>query len=476
MSAQLNKSGEKRAQERSIARETKKPITRPTQTTPTTPTPSNTSLVARARHMWPAIALLGLCTVAANVLYNVPIEVAVVAAIAIAAVFVLVVPRNAASSRAEDAPTEPPKRLGHGIHSTIDAIIDPCLVADPRGKIQYVNEAARDRFGRIDIGDPVSFKLRVPAFLEALERVSIGGPQETIEWSEKVPTERFFQASLAPVRLPSSERIATGIGPDMVLVLVRDLTEQYRLERMRADFVANASHELRTPLASLTGFIETLQGPAKDDPSARERFLNVMLEQSNRMRRLIDDLLSLSRVEMKAHVRPTETVDLETVARHVVDSLNQLARDNSVKIQMSFPDHSSFVLGDHDELVQVVQNLIENAIKYGREGKQVEIAVERECDDTDCTLTMSVRDYGPGIAPEHLPRLTERFYRADVAASKQAQGTGLGLAIVKHILNRHDGILNVTSQLGHGATFTIRLREAKPGPDRSVLKASSFVD
>jgi two-component system phosphate regulon sensor histidine kinase PhoR len=238
------------------------------------------------------------------------------------------------------------------------------------------------------------------------------------------------------------------------LLTLRDLTEQRRLERMRVDFIANASHELRTPLASMLGFIETLQGSAHDDAKARDKFLVIMREQGRRMARLIDDLLSLSRIEQKQHVRPEAAVDLAQLARHVADTLAPLAREMGVEIKID-ADRPVTVIGDRDELLRVAENLIENAIKYGarQDGSgadRVEIAVTRTASEG----SLVVRDFGRGIAPEHLPRLTERFYRVDLTQSRAKNGTGLGLAIVKHILTRHRGRLTIASGLDRGSTFT----------------------
>ena len=227
---------------------------------------------------------------------------------------------------------------------------------------------------------------------------------------------------------------------------------------MRADFVANASHELRTPLAALLGFIETLQGPAKDDPAAREKFLAIMQGQATRMARLIDDLLSLSRIELNAHLQPNTPVDLAPIVRQVVDGLQTLARDRGVEIKVAAPPEPLIVLGDRDELIRALENLVENALKYGAAGKRVDITLARAQTRAGTPeARVAVRDYGPGIAPEHLPRLTERFYRVDVADSRAQGGTGLGLALVKHVLNRHGGRLTIESTPGAGATFIMHL-------------------
>jgi two-component system phosphate regulon sensor histidine kinase PhoR len=236
------------------------------------------------------------------------------------------------------------------------------------------------------------------------------------------------------------------------LVTLDDLTPLRRVEEMRADFIANASHELRTPLAALSAFIETLQGSARDDPEARTKFLSIMQAQATRMARLINDLLSLSRIELNAHLRPDKRVDLRSVVRQVVDGLQTLAHDREVEICVASTSDRIDVLGDRDELLRVFENLIENALKYAVSGKRVDVTLS--ADNARNEAKVAIRDYGPGIAPEHLPRLTERFYRVDVADSRAQGGTGLGLALAKHILNRHGGRLTIESVLGQGATFT----------------------
>ena len=226
-------------------------------------------------------------------------------------------------------------------------------------------------------------------------------------------------------------------------------------------------------LASLTGFVETLQGPARNDAEARDRFLAIMLDQAGRMRRLIDDILSLSRIELKAHVRPETIVDLTEIIRHTSDALSPLARDMDVEIRADLPDAPAKLQGDRDELIQVVENLIENALKYGSSGKFVDVGLNAQAADQDAGFwVLSVRDYGEGIPPEHLPRLTERFYRVDVESSRAMKGTGLGLAIVKHILTRHRARLEVESELGEGAVFRVKL-PALEKTDGAVDKLSA---
>jgi two-component system phosphate regulon sensor histidine kinase PhoR len=347
-----------------------------------------------------------------------------------------------------------------GMRAVVEGLQDPCFLTDSQGLVRFANRAATARFGAIPLGSPLRLRIRTTVLHDALDRAILLDEAETIGWMEKIPAEQWFEARIAPIHRTPAEA-GSSSPPDFVLVAIVDQTEQRRTERMRADFVANASHELRTPLASLSGFIETLQGPARNDPAARERFLAVMVEQARRMTRLIDDLLSLSRVEMKAHLRPNTPVDLTEVVRSVADVLAPLATDSKVSVSLEGLDAPMPVLGDRDELVQVFANLIENAIKYGGSGGAVEVRAVREADPGPA-WAVSVVDHGPGIAAEHLPRLTERFYRADVATSREKQGTGLGLAIAKHILARHRARLDIRSRLGEGATFTVRIDAHTP--------------
>jgi two-component system, OmpR family, phosphate regulon sensor histidine kinase PhoR len=329
----------------------------------------------------------------------------------------------------------------------IGAMPEPAIIVDRDGRAVAANAPARDLLPALRLGESLVLALRSPDVHDAIRQVAATGEAETTLWSERVPIERLFEVCVAPLSTDSGETVAT-------LLTVRDLTESRRVERMRADFIANASHELRTPLASLLGFIETLQGSAHNDERAREKFLAIMREQGRRMARLIDDLLSLSRIEQKQHVRPEAAVDLGQAARHVADTLAPLAKDWGVELKLDI-DGPVIVTGDRDELVRVAENLIENAIKYGgRQGEgggdRVEVSVTRTPKDG----SLAVRDFGRGIAPEHIPRLTERFYRIDAGQSRAKNGTGLGLAIVKHILTRHRGRLTISSRPEQGATFT----------------------
>jgi two-component system, OmpR family, phosphate regulon sensor histidine kinase PhoR len=349
------------------------------------------------------------------------------------------------------------ERTNDPLRTILGGLPDPVIALDREGRVLALNEPARALAPALRQGEAVSLTLRMPELNEAVARAFARAEKQTIEYSERVPTDRWFQAVAMPVR-----RALDAARPDLVLLTFRDLTTSRRVDEMRADFVANASHELRTPLSALSGFIDTLQGPARDDPKARERFLTIMQQQAGRMARLIEDLLSLSRVELNVHRRPEKPVDLVPIVRQVTDGLQTLAHDRGVAVNVEAANTAT-VLGDHDELVSLFENLVENAIKYGATGKRVDIKLAPvKGEEGEPEVQISVRDYGPGIAPEHVPRLTERFYRVDVRESHDQGGTGLGLALVKHILNRHRGRLSIESTPGAGATFTVNLPTAEP--------------
>ena len=338
--------------------------------------------------------------------------------------------------------------------AVIDAIPTAALALDAAGTLVHHNRLAAEMFPKIKSGQPMSQISRSPDLLVAVDRALASEQRIDVDLVERVPVERRVAATVS--------RLARSMSPasPSVLVTFRDLTEQDRLAQMRADFIANASHELRTPLASLRAFVETLQGPARDDVNARTRFLTLMAHQAERMTRLIDDLLSLSRVEMRVHLPPRGIVELNESAQYVFQSLEPMAE--AAKVKLSFVrGEAARIRGDREEIVQVLQNLIQNAIKYGREDGTIEVRIGRDAarGAGDARVWVSVTDNGPGIAPEHLPRLTERFYRVNAASSREKGGTGLGLAIVKHIMNRHRGELRISSRLGAGSTFTASFEE-----------------
>lgn len=339
------------------------------------------------------------------------------------------------------------------IIAILNTISDPVLLVDSGQRITLLNQAAEDQLGAGLAGQYFARALREPEALACLERVLGGVPR----------SEAIIHRHL-PVR--QSIRMRAALMSDLrrvdarVAVTLSDVSHVYEAEQMRSDFVANVSHELRSPLTSLTSIIETLKEGARDDPKARERFLAVMEREAARMNRLIDDLLSLSSVEVNAHIRPTEPVDMSKVIRQVVNTIESRGEEGKNLIQLQIPSEPAVVAGDEDELTQVFHNLIENAQKYAGTASPITIA-ERWLPNAPGfagpVLSIAVRDQGPGIAPEHLPRLTERFYRVDEGRSRDQGGTGLGLAIVKHIVNRHRGRLHIESEIGIGTTFTVQL-------------------
>lgn len=350
--------------------------------------------------------------------------------------------------------------------TAVDAIADPMTVIDAGGRLLHANGALQELFPKAADGVPLSHVVRSPDLLDAVDEVRRGGGRISVAFEDRVPVRRKL---IAVVTSLGAEADRSGAA---VAIVMRDVSEEERLAQMRADFIANASHELRTPLASLRGFVETLQGPAREDTAARDRFLPIMALQAERMTRLIDDLLSLSRIEMRVHVPPRGEVDLLEVAQFVVQALEPVAAAADVQLQIEGAAQPRMVRGDRDELVQVVQNLVHNAIKYGRAGGHVTV---RLGDDATASprrprVLLAVEDNGPGIAPEHLPRLTERFYRINALVSREKGGTGLGLAIVKNILNRHRGELRIQSEVGRGSTFMVSLDELAvqhPAPSAS---------
>ncbi len=349
---------------------------------------------------------------------------------------------------AEPEPEVLPSRLPE-VSATLAGLDIPVMVLSEDASVLFQNRAAEKAFGEVALGSHISARLRSPGVLDMVrETIATNAPNQ-IEHSERLPSERVYIVRSAPVEFKDDD----GRNERYYILSFRDISELRRIDRMRTDFVANASHELRTPLASLRGFIETIQGPAKNDPKAQARFLGIMFDQTTRMSRLVDDLLSLSRLELKSHIAPDEKVDLVPLLGHVRDSLVPLATDVGVSINLHLPEGKVEVLGDRDELVQVFENLMENACKYGQEGETVDVWLKN---GSGQPVEVSVVDRGPGIPAEHVPRLTERFYRVSIEDSRSKKGTGLGLAIVKHILTRHRARLIVKSEVGKGTEFTVR--------------------
>jgi two-component system phosphate regulon sensor histidine kinase PhoR len=335
-----------------------------------------------------------------------------------------------------------------------DALCDPCIILDRRSLIVHRNPPTARQFPSARIGDPIAFSLRNPGLLTAIDAARRTGVAQNVELPETVPNETWHKVTVAP--LLSGEEGEPSEARLLVLTM-QTLTELKRVDAMRSDFIANVSHELRTPLTSLIGFIDTLLGPAAKDAEARTRFLGIMRSQAERMSKLIDDLLSLSRIEMRQHVRPTGTVDLVSLLREIKDGLQTQAGEAGVTIGLSLPETAANIAGDRDELYEVFENLIDNAVKYGNDGGKVDIKLTPGVERTGYDYIVSVTDNGPGIAEEHVPRLTERFYRVDAESSRKKKGTGLGLAIVKHIVQRHRGVMSIKSRPGEGTRVDVLL-------------------
>ena len=412
-----------------------------------------------------------------------------------ASAWLLNVPERTAETRpapagalVDAAPTVPAELLD----KVFEALEDPVLIVsgdepdDIAGRrIVLANEAARELLRVQRQGGLLVQVIREPGVLEAVDEALFGGVSRSTDFTTGGQRDRRWRAWTRPL-----ER---GAGAPMALVVLRDETDVRRMEMMRVDFLANASHELRTPLASLSGFIETLKGHAREDVVARDRFLDIMAAQADRMGRLVADLLSLSRIELNEHIPPSGRVDLDRAAADVVDAVSVIVQEKDVTVVLDRGEARASVSGDRDEIVQVVQNLLDNGVKYSPSGGAVDVIVRRDLtfdqaiasqmagatrlslltpDRTVGTryAAVTVRDHGPGMAREHLPRLTERFYRVEGQKSGERQGTGLGLAIVKHIMNRHQGGLVVESAPGLGAAFTawfpmvVERRADRPGP------------
>jgi two-component system phosphate regulon sensor histidine kinase PhoR len=411
-----------------------------------------------------------------------PIPAAITAAIVVlAALAVAVWPRRRSPPVPAIAPA--PAAIDRGpFAAMLEQLADPILLIEgglreesSSRRFLFANSAARELLRIQRPGGPLTTAIRAPEVLDAVDEALYEFKPGVAVYELRGVQDRFWQARALP--LPST---VSGVRPgtSLAVLWLRDETELRRSERTRADFLANASHELRTPLASLTGFIETLRGHAREDEAAREKFLALMQGQAQRMRGLIDDLMSLSRIELGEHIPPSGVIDLGAVTPDVIDGLGPLAAERCVKVSVSLPPPSAaLVIADRDQIVQVIQNLVENAIKYAGQGGRVSVEVQADLALSAAVTptarlaahfslltpdhahgrtyaAVRVRDSGPGIARNHLPRLTERFYRVEGQKIRERPGTGLGLAIVKHIVNRHRGGLLVESTPGEGAVFT----------------------
>jgi two-component system phosphate regulon sensor histidine kinase PhoR len=374
---------------------------------------------------------------------------------AIATLFVARQAKRTSASSSDNTAQHPlgtADRLTEGQLRLFDNIPDPLLHVGPDRTVLAANRGARALFGSALEDRDLAHVMRQPDVLEAAEAVLAGGPGREVQIQLAGSAERHFAVRIEPIAQAGA------------LLLLHDTTQLAKLERMRADFVANASHEMRTPLASLMGFIETLRGPAKDDAVARAKFLEIMQDQARRMARLVDDLLSLSRIELREHMPPTGSINIALSLNALKTTLDRQAETRRMPIILDLAVGLPDIVGDSDELTQVFQNLIDNALKYGKPGTEIRVVAGEAAqvppsfpDPRRRAVAISVTDIGEGIAREHLSRLTERFYRVDVGRSRDLGGTGLGLAIVKHIVSRHRGAMVIDSEVGRGSTFTVYL-------------------
>ena len=351
----------------------------------------------------------------------------------------------------------------------IENLPDPLLLVSDSGVILDANLAARTTFGSRLVGAGLSSVSRAPAILDAMADVLAGAAKREVEFEQPVPLNRTFNAIIEHLPVDDrAERWHPRASRAEAMILIHDLTALKRTEQLRAEFVANVSHELRTPLSALIGFVETLATSARDDPAARKRFLSLMDEQGRRMTRLIDDLLSLSKIEMDEHTQPSDVIDICAIAKAVAQALDQRARTRGISLELDLPDRRCPIIGDADQVYEVIENLIENAIRYSRDHTAVRMRIWRAgtgAGSGEGTFGLAVIDQGEGIAREHLPRITERFYRADKARSRAVGGTGLGLAIVKHIVSRHRAALQIESKVGEGSVFTVYWPSAGPSTE-----------
>lgn len=354
------------------------------------------------------------------------------------------------------APAAPPLVSPDAGETLLARLPTPLLLVAASGRIHYANPSAHQALPRLKIGSHFAHLIRAPAFVEALTATLADDTERSVSFSLHDKNERFIEARIA--LLPAGSAFGREA---LALVQIHDLTESRRTDQMRSDFIANASHELRTPLASIIGYIETLQNHARDDAAARERFLGIMAREAARMQRLVDDLMSLGRIEMTEHLRPAEVDSLEDIAAEIAAALMPMAIRSNIDLQVALEPGGSPVICDPDQLAQVFTNLIDNAMKYGGAGGTVRVARATPGKANPGRFGIAISDTGPGIEREHVPRLTERFYRVSVTSSRNKGGTGLGLAIVKHILNRHSGRLEITSSPGKGSTFTVWLPSAE---------------
>ncbi|MBR2300090.1 MAG: PAS domain-containing protein [Alphaproteobacteria bacterium] len=344
--------------------------------------------------------------------------------------------------------------------AVLDTLPDPIIMIDRSGNVLGANHAASLLFGTHITEQTIEKTISSQTFIEAVRKVlKEESESESLVFSAPAPISKKLYTHIK--KLPWLSK-----GRAMAVISLYDLTKALKIEKMQSDFVANASHELRTPLSVISGFIETLQTSAKDDETAREQFLSIMAEQASFMSALIENLLSLSKIEMSQDTPPTTKADLSKVIVEVVDALAFKAKSRDMQIVVEKPKRLSKIVADESQIKQLIQNLTDNAIKYGLSQSEIKISV-KPADKIPPSksfnvaegkaVAVSINNKGPKISPQDLARLTERFYRLQEHKDLGIKGTGLGLSIAKQIIMRHKGNLTVSSNTANGITFTVYL-------------------
>ena len=352
----------------------------------------------------------------------------------------------------------------------LNKLEDAIIVLDSDQKIVFQNSHSIDLFENNYTGQNITNLIRSPIVLETLENVYKNKKTKIIEYNSEYGqnlsprSTNFYNVEISYEK----NHLQLTNTKDNYVILMKNITPLKNIEKVRSSFIANVSHELKTPLATVMGFLETIRGPAKDDKKSMSKFLGIMDKETIRMKRLIDDLLVVSKIESDEHIHPTKKVNLIKTLNNVIESLKEYALKKNIQIRTNYQlSENLSVLGNEDELVQVFTNIIDNSIKYGKINSSIDIKAEEVKEQVDQSedkklfpqliLKISVKDESDGIHAKHLSRLTERFYRVDAARSKEIGGTGLGLTIVKHILNKHRGHLDIKSEINQGSTFTVEL-------------------
>ena len=319
----------------------------------------------------------------------------------------------------------------------------PMVIVDDAFIIRSSNQAFKNFCGANPDGKPISISLRSPDIDTAIESVNSQNVFKSVEFSIFQSVEKFLLAQLFTIYHDRK----------YVLLSITDISDLKAADKLKTNFVSNVSHELRTPLSSILGFIETIEGPAKDDEKKKKEFFQTIKNEAERMQRLVNDLLSLSKVEESEFQLPNERVDLGACIHSAMDALNVIANKKKISIQLSQPVNSIFVRGNTDQIIEVFENLLENAITYSNEKGKISIEYESLAEYEQ----ISIIDNGIGIPTNDIVRLTERFFRAKNSVDYRRNSSGLGLAIVKHILNRHEGKLEISSEVGKGSKFSVSI-------------------